>query len=42
MRCLHVSANFESVSGSGGDVRLGSLADKLSLAKVRFWSALVQ
>ena len=27
MRCLHVSANLESVSGSGGDVRFGSKAD---------------
>ena len=26
MGCLHVSANLESVSGSGGDVRFGSLA----------------
>jgi hypothetical protein len=27
MRCLHVSNNLESVSGSGGDVRFGSKAD---------------
>jgi hypothetical protein len=30
MRCLHVSANLESVSGSGGDVRFGSKADMCS------------
>ncbi|MGC1844221.1 MAG: hypothetical protein WA730_17810, partial [Pseudolabrys sp.] len=29
MRCLHVSANLESVSVSGGDVRFGSKADML-------------
>src|SRR6185437_5237296 len=30
MRCLHVSVNLESVSGSGGDVRFGSKADMCS------------
>ena len=37
MRCLHVSPNLESVSGSSGDVRFGSKADMCSaLADVRF------
>ena len=37
MRCLHVSPNLESVSGSGGDVRFRSKADMCSAhGDVRF------
>jgi hypothetical protein len=38
MGCLHVSANLESVSGSGGDVRFGSKTDVTLLNfDVRFY-----